>query len=119
MRHSSSTELLRPASGSRQALAARLLGVVLACAGSARAEPARGASAETAAQAGARAEALLEQGVELRRLGKDQEALTVLEEAVAVQPQSARARVHLAAAHQALGHWLEADALLRQLLQEA
>jgi hypothetical protein len=79
----------------------------------ARAEPAPGA-----AVASARAEALLEQGVELRRLGKDQEALTVLEEAVALQPRSARARVHLAAAHQVLGHWLEADALLRELLGE-
>src|SRR6476469_717246 len=110
MRHSASTELTRPVSGSRRAVAARLLGALLACAGSARAEPPRGASAETAAQAGARAEALLEQGVELRRLGKDQEALAVLEEAVALQPQSARARVHLAAAHHTLGHWLQADA---------
>lgn len=99
-------------------MAARLLAAALACAGSAPAEPPRGASAEAAAHADARAEALLEQGVELRRLGKDQEALTVLEEAVALQPQSARARVHLAAAHQALGHWLEADGLLRELLQE-
>jgi len=40
MRHSSSTELIRPASGSRWAVAARLLGALLACAGSARPEPA-------------------------------------------------------------------------------
>jgi hypothetical protein len=100
-------------------VAARLLGAALACTVSARAEPPREPAPEAVAKADARAEALLEQGVELRRLGKDQEALTVLEEAVALRPQSARARVHLAAAHLALGHWLQADALLRELLREA
>jgi tetratricopeptide (TPR) repeat protein len=115
---------VRPAAGScralsRRALAARLLAAALACAASGRAEPPRQASGEAAVSAGARAEALLEQGVQLRRLGKDQEALTLLEEAVALQSESARARVHLAAAHQALGHWQQADALLRELLQES
>ncbi|HEU4582464.1 MAG TPA: PEGA domain-containing protein [Polyangiaceae bacterium] len=114
MRRRSSTELLGLAPRSRRALAARLLAALLGCALSAGAQAAESAPAG----AGARAEALLEQGVELRRLGKDQEALTVLEEAVALQPRSARARVHLAAVHQSLGHWLEADALLRELLGE-
>ncbi|MEY2933977.1 MAG: hypothetical protein RL033_4726 [Pseudomonadota bacterium] len=53
----------------------------------------------------------------LRRAGKDEAALTAFEEAATLDPESMRARVHLAAAHQALGHWLEADALLVELLQ--
>ena len=118
MRRRSSTEIVPLVARSGRALAARLLAAALACVTSARAEPLQGAPGDRAA-ASARAEALLEQGVELRRLGKDQEALTVLEEAVALQPQSVRARVHLAAAHQALGHWLDADALLRELLQQS
>jgi tetratricopeptide (TPR) repeat protein len=124
MRLHFSTEQLRVAAGARRALAARrlsagLLSAGLLCGSSGRAELPQRAPTETAARAELRADALLEQGIDLRRLGKDQEALTVLEEAVALKPESARARVHLAAAHQALGHWLEADALLRELLQES
>lgn len=55
----------------------------------------------------------------LRREAKDEAALAAFEEAVMLDPESVRARVHLAAAHQALGHWLEADALLAELLQHA
>lgn len=54
----------------------------------------------------------------LRREGKDEAALSAFEEATTLDPESARARVHLAAAHQALGHWPEADALLAELLQQ-
>lgn len=56
--------------------------------------------------------------MQLRREGKDEAALAAFEEATVLAPESARARVHLAAAHQALGHWREADALLAELLQQ-
>jgi hypothetical protein len=67
--------------------------------------------------ASSRSDVLIEQGMLLRRAGKDEVALTAFEEAATLDPESMRARVHLAAAHQALGHWLEADALLAELLQ--
>ncbi len=70
------------------------------------------------AAAGSRSGALIEQGMQLRREGKDEAALAAFEEASVLAPESVRARVHLAAAHQALGHWLEADALLAELLQQ-
>jgi tetratricopeptide (TPR) repeat protein len=61
-------------------------------------------------------ERLLKEAVELRRAGKDAEALQLVERA-RVQSPSSRVRAHLAAAHQALGHWLEAEQLLKELLQ--
>lgn len=61
-------------------------------------------------------ERLLSEAVELRRAGKDAEALQLVEQA-RVQSPSSRVRAHLAAAHQALGHWLEAELLLKELLQ--
>jgi hypothetical protein len=77
------------------------------------------ATPATVTQATSRSDALIEQGMQLRREGKDEEALTIFAEAASLDPESVRARVHLAAAHQALGHWLEAEALLADLLQEA
>lgn len=56
--------------------------------------------------------------MQLRREGNDEAALAAFAEATTLDPESVRARVHLAAAHQALGHWLEADALLAELLQQ-
>ncbi|HKO89692.1 MAG TPA: tetratricopeptide repeat protein [Polyangiaceae bacterium] len=63
-----------------------------------------------------RSETLIEQGMELRQSGQEEAALPLFEEAAALDPESVRARVHLAATHQALGHWIEADALLREVL---
>jgi len=63
-----------------------------------------------------RSETLIEQGMELRQSGQEEAALPLFEEAAALEPESVRARVHLAATHQALGHWLEADALLAEVL---
>lgn len=54
--------------------------------------------------------------MQLRLQGNDEAALAAFAEAVSLAPGSVRARVHLAAAHQALGHWQEADALLAELL---
>jgi hypothetical protein len=64
-------------------------------------------------------EALIQQGIELRRAGKDDEALQIFQEAERQSPQSVRVRVHLAATHQALGHWMEADTYLQGVLSEA
>jgi hypothetical protein len=62
---------------------------------------------------------LIQRGIELRRSGKDSEALRVFEEAERVERHSIRLRVHLASTHQALGHWLEADVYLQGVLAEA
>jgi hypothetical protein len=62
-------------------------------------------------------EALVQQGIELRRAGKDQEALAAFQAAAEREPGSMRTKLHLAAAHQALGHWQDADTLLREALR--
>lgn len=64
------------------------------------------------------AEALVREGVELRRAGRDAEALEAFQRAYAVQP-SARARAQVALAEQALGRWVEAEAGLAAALAEA
>lgn len=63
-------------------------------------------------------EALVQRGIELRRAGKDDEALLAFQEAEKLAPTLVRTRVHVAATHQALGHWLEADEYLRGVLSE-
>ncbi len=63
-------------------------------------------------------DALLSEGIRLRRAGRDERALAVLERAHALRPDSRRAQVHLAAAHQAMGHWLRANRLLSQALED-
>jgi hypothetical protein len=63
-------------------------------------------------------EVLVQRGIELRRAGKDDEALVAFQEAEKLAPTLVRTRVHLAATHQALGHWLEADEYLRGVLGE-
>jgi len=80
--------------------------------------PAAAGAARADSTPAARSELLLEQGMALRRLGKDEEALRAFEEAAALDPESTRVRVHLAATQQALGHWAEAETLLREVLQE-
>jgi hypothetical protein len=63
-------------------------------------------------------DALVQQGIELRRVGDDAQALSTFEQARTLAPTSVRVRVHLAATHQALGHWLEAEQQLADLLRE-
>jgi hypothetical protein len=58
---------------------------------------------------------LIQRGIELRRAGKDDEALRAFLDAEALAKDSVRVKVHLASTHQALGHWLEADAYLREV----
>jgi len=77
-----------------------------------RAEPRAAAPATSLS----RSETLIEQGMDLRQSGQEEAALPLFEEAAALEPESVRARVHLAATHQALGHWVEADALLTEVL---
>lgn len=61
--------------------------------------------------------AAVKRGMELRRAGRDEEALDVFREALARAPASNRIRVHLAASHQALGQWVEAERFLREAMQ--
>jgi hypothetical protein len=62
---------------------------------------------------------LIQRGIELRRAGNDEDALAAFEQARTLAPDAVRTRVHLAATHQALGHWLEADEYLRGVLSQA
>lgn len=64
----------------------------------------------------AEVERLLIEAVKLRRARKDDEALRLVERA-RVKSASPRVRAHLAAAHQAVGHWLQAERLWRDLLE--
>jgi hypothetical protein len=63
----------------------------------------------------AAAAALLERGNELRRAGRDEEALQVFERAQAKHP-SPQARAQVALAEQALGRWVDAERDLAQAL---
>jgi hypothetical protein len=63
-------------------------------------------------------DALIRQGVELRKQGRNAEALVEFQHAYA-ERATPRARAQIALAEQALGHWLEAEAgLLEALLHE-
>jgi hypothetical protein len=57
-------------------------------------------------------EQLITRGIELRKAGDDEAALTQFRQAEQLQPESARIRVHLAATYQALGDWEAADRYL-------
>jgi hypothetical protein len=76
----------------------------------AEARPAESANAAASA-------ALVDQGIELRRQGKDAEALDVFKQAVLLHPDSVRALIHVATCYQAVGDWVAADAHLRRALE--
>ena len=61
-------------------------------------------------------ESLIRDGVEMRRLGKEEEALKLLQAAFAAHP-SARARAQIGLAEEALGQWIQADTDLDSALQ--
>jgi hypothetical protein len=65
-----------------------------------------------------RALALVERGIALRRTGDDAAALPLFQEAERLDPDSVRIKVHLAAAHQALGEWEAADRYLTAALHD-
>ena len=83
-----------------------LVVVVTAATGAARARAA-------VAEASAEAEAAIRRGVELRRQGKDQDALEEFRRAYA-QAKSPRALAQMGLAEQALGRWVDAEADLEQ-----
>jgi hypothetical protein len=64
------------------------------------------------------ADALIKQGVELRREGKDQEALEQFRRAFEVAP-TPRALAQMALAEQALGRWVDAEAHVGKALEAA
>jgi PEGA domain len=77
------------------------------------------AQSASASPNAARVEELLRQGIELRRTGKDAEALAVFRQAADLDPESARVRAQLGVTHQALGRWLSADTYLTEALAQA
>src|SRR5882757_6909692 len=60
-------------------------------------------------------EALLRSGVELRRQGRNAEALAVFQEANGERP-TPRAQAQIGLAHHALGQWVEAEIALEHAL---
>jgi tetratricopeptide (TPR) repeat protein len=78
-------------------------------------EPGTGSSTGS----GGNADDLVAQGIALRRSGQDAQALAVFQRAEALEPDSARIQVHLAAAHQALGEWEAADRYLTRALAQS
>ncbi len=88
-----------------------VLGAAVAAGGSAAAQ-----EQSAGAALGDEEEAMLLEGIELRRAGKDEEALEVFLALLRRSPESVRARVHLATAYQALGRWLAAELHLDQAL---
>jgi hypothetical protein len=63
-------------------------------------------------------ELIVRRGIDLRRSGRDAEALAVFEDALVRSPTSTRVLVHLAATHQALGQWVEAEHHLSLALRQ-
>lgn len=68
-----------------------------------------------AAEEPASLEALIQEGIRLRRDGEDEKALEVFRQAERLQPSSVRVLLHLATAAQAAGHWVEADTYIRRV----
>ncbi|HTV17509.1 MAG TPA: PEGA domain-containing protein [Polyangiaceae bacterium] len=62
-------------------------------------------------------EALIQEGIRLRRDGDDEKALDVFRQAERLQPSSVRVLLHLATAAQAAGHWVEADTYIRRVFE--
>ncbi|MEY2935328.1 MAG: hypothetical protein RL033_6077 [Pseudomonadota bacterium] len=63
-------------------------------------------------------DALIDQGIALRKSGADARALVLFQQAEQLEPDSARVQVHLAATHQALGEWEAADRYLSKALEQ-
>jgi tetratricopeptide (TPR) repeat protein len=64
-------------------------------------------------------EPFVQRGIDLRKIGRDTEALAIFEDALLKAPSSVRLKVHLAATHQALGQWVEADRYLAEALRQS
>ncbi len=65
-----------------------------------------------------RAAELVGKGIALRKAGEDARALEMFEAAEELDPTSSRVLVHLAANHQALGEWADADRYLSKALAD-
>lgn len=95
--------------------AARVIGsLAFACAIAAGSGAARAQSTAQDGAADGAADGLVASGIELRRNGRDEEALAVFSRALEQAPDSTRIKVHLAATYQALGQWVEAERYLRE-----
>ncbi|MBX7195077.1 MAG: PEGA domain-containing protein [Sandaracinaceae bacterium] len=91
-----------------------VLGIVFAGASLAAARAGAQESASAESLVPAPVLALLRRGVDARVHGDDAGALAAFEEAHALAPELGRVTAQLGLAHQALGHWLEAEALLER-----
>jgi tetratricopeptide (TPR) repeat protein len=76
-----------------------------------------GVPSTSTAQETSSLEALIQEGIRLRRDGDDEKALEVFRQAERLQPSSVRVLLHLATAAQAAGHWVEADTYIRRVFE--
>lgn len=76
------------------------------------------AHAEEGEESASSAAALIDRGIALRRAGDDAGALPLFQQAEKLEPSSTRVMVHLAAVHQALGQWEQADRYLSRALSD-
>jgi hypothetical protein len=110
--HRSSTDLEpRPAPPPRARAPRRHLAALLCCCLVASV-PGASLAQETSSL-----EALIQEGIRLRRDGDDEKALEVFRQAERLQPSSVRVLLHLATAAQAAGHWVEADTYIRRVFE--
>lgn len=72
-------------------------------------------SAQTSGESRQQADRHMARGVELRSQGRDEDALPELQRSYDLNPDP-RAAAQLGLVHQALGHWLDAEARLREAL---
>ena len=95
----------------RRALARRCTAALWVCCALA------GAPTPALAQDASSLEALIQEGIRLRRDGDDEKALEVFRQAERLQPSSVRVLLHLATAAQAAGHWVDADTYIRRVFE--
>jgi len=81
-------------------------------------EPGTGSESSAGSGSSRDVDELVDQGISLRRSGQDAQALAVFQRAEALEPNSARIQIHLAATHQALGEWEAADRYLTRALAQ-
>jgi hypothetical protein len=113
MHRSSTDRELRPEAPTPSRLRARHRGLAaLACCCLLASAPRTSGAQETSSL-----EALIQEGIRLRRDGDDEKALDVFRQAERLQPSSVRVLLHLATAAQAAGHWVEADTYIRRVFE--
>jgi hypothetical protein len=96
----------------------RVGAALVVCCGMSIATDVASADPTSSALMEAEIEPFVQRGIDLRKLGRDVEALAIFEDALIKAPSSVRLKVHLASTHQALGQWVEAERYLSDVLRQ-